>query len=122
MDTTGVCALQVTVLEPIGVELEQRAVSGAPTQRRVLAVLVLHAGEVVSVDRLVDVMWPEGDAPGRADHNVRTYVHRLRSALGDEGGRITTVGNGYRLELNRHELDARRFEDLVAEGREAAGA
>ncbi len=58
--------------------------------------------------------------PSAADHNVRTYVHRLRSALGDDGRRIETVDNGYRLRLERHELDASRFEDLVAEGRTAA--
>ena len=120
MSTTGVRAMQMKVLGPIGVELEQPAALGGPTQRRVLAVLALHAGGVVSVDRLVDAVWPDGDAPERADHNVRTYVHRLRSALGDDGRRIETVGNGYRLHLERHELDASRFEDLVAEGRAAA--
>ena len=120
MSATGVRAMQVNVLGPVGVELEQSAALGGPTQRRVLALLALHAGEVVSVDRLVDAVWPNGDAPDRADHNVRTYVHRLRSALGDEGRRIETVGNGYRLHLEHRELDALRFEDLVAEGRAAA--
>jgi DNA-binding SARP family transcriptional activator len=112
--------MQMSVLGPIGAELEQPVALGGPTQRRVLAVLALHAGDVVSVDRLVDAVWPDGDAPERADHNVRTYVHRLRSALGEEGRRIETAGNGYRLHLERHELDASRFEDLVAEGRAAA--
>ena len=68
---------------------------------------------MVFVDRLVDAVWPDGDAPERADRNVRTYVHRLRSALGDDGDRIETAGNGYRLQLERHELDASRFEDLI---------
>ena len=113
-------AMQVKVLGPIGVELDEPAALGGPTQRRVLAVLALHAGEVVSVDRLVDAVWPDDGAPERADHNVRTYVHRLRSALGDDGSRIETVGNGYRMHLERPELDAFRFEDLVAEGRAAA--
>lgn len=112
--------MQVKVLGPIGVELQEPAALGGPTQRRVLAVLALHTGEVVSVDRLVDAVWPDGEAPERADHNVRSYVHRLRSALGDDGSRIETVGNGYRLRLERHELDAFRFEDLVADGRAAA--
>ncbi len=112
--------MHVKVLGAIDVELEQPAALGGPTQRRVLAVLALHAGDVVSVDRLVDAVWPDGDAPERADHNVRTYVHRLRSALGDDGNRIETAANGYRLDLERHELDASRFEDLVAEGRAAA--
>ena len=51
------------------------------------------------------------------EHNVRTYVHRLRAALDGAGERIETARSGYRLRLERHELDATRFEDLVAEAR-----
>ena len=54
---------------------------GGPTQRRVLAALALRRNEVVSVARLVDVIWPDGEPPNRAEHNVRTYVHRLRSSM-----------------------------------------
>ena len=58
--------------------------------------------------------------PDRADHNVRTYVHRLRISLDGAGDRIETAGTGYRFRLDRDELDAARFEDLVAEARTAA--
>ena len=50
---------------------------GSAQQRRFLAVLVVHANEVVSNDRLVDVLW--GDAPPvRAPHTLQTLVSRLR--------------------------------------------
>ena len=112
--------MQVTVLGAIGVEIDVEINLGGPTQRRTLAMLVLRANQAVSLDQLVDAMWPDGDAPDRAEHNVRTYVHRLRGALRRVGDRIETVGGGYRLRLGRHELDATRFEDLVATARVAA--
>jgi DNA-binding SARP family transcriptional activator len=70
---------------------------GGPTQRRVFAALVARRGEVVDVSALVEVCWPTASPPDRADHNIRTYVHRLRNALEDEGERLETVGTGYRL-------------------------
>ena len=86
---------------------------GGPTQRRLLAALALRRNEVVSVSYLVDVIWPDGAAPDRAEHNVRTYVHRLRTALDGEGDRVETVGLGYRIRLDSEELDAARFEQLA---------
>jgi DNA-binding SARP family transcriptional activator len=105
----------IDVLDPAEVAL------GGPTQRRVLSALLLHANAVVSVDQLVDAVWPDGGVPERADHNVRTYVHRLRTALGEVGDRIETAGTGYRLRVERDELDATRFEDLVDRARQLAG-
>ena len=49
------------VLGPIGVERDGHAVSiGSPLQRRLLAVLLVHAPAVVSADRLVDILWGSG--------------------------------------------------------------
>ena len=45
-----------------------------------LAMLLLHANEVVSADRLLDALWPEGPPPsGAAALQVR--VSQLRKAL-----------------------------------------
>lgn len=86
---------------------------GGPTQRRLLAVLALRRNAVVSVARLADVVWGDGELPEHADHNVRTYVHRLRVALGEHGDRIETIGPGYRLRLESGELDIARFDQLA---------
>jgi serine/threonine protein kinase/WD40 repeat protein len=91
-----------------------RALTG-PAQRRTFALLIANRGETVSVDRLVDACWPHGDAPEQARHNMRTYVHRIRSALGDHDDRITTTAGGYRLELEPAELDADLYERLAGE-------
>jgi YVTN family beta-propeller protein len=85
-------------------------------QRAVLAILLLHRGEVVSVDRVVDELWGERP-PETATKTVQVYVSRLRKALGD--GVLVTRGGGYALDVDAEEVDADRFERLASEGREA---
>jgi DNA-binding SARP family transcriptional activator len=89
---------------------------GAVQQRALLAVLVLHRGEVVSTDRLVDELWGER-APAAAAKTVQVYVSQLRKALG--AGAIVTQGRAYRLAAAPGQVDAVRFEALCAEGRRA---
>ena len=89
---------------------------GAVQQRALLAVLVLHRGEAVSVDRLVDELWGER-APAAAAKTVQVYVSQLRKALG--AGVIVTQGRAYRLAIAPGQVDAVRFEALGAEGRRA---
>ncbi len=101
------------VLDPESIPL------GGPTQRRTLGMLLVSAGQQVSIDQLVDAIWTNGDTPDHADRNVRKYVHRLRSSLGEHGDRVETVGTGYRLRLEDGELDADRFERLIDESRSA---
>ena len=91
-------------------------VLGAVQQRALLAVLVLHRGEVVSTDRLVDELWGER-VPAAAAKTVQVYVSHLRKALG--AGVIVTQGRGYRLAVAPEQVDAIRFEALGAEGRRA---
>ena len=64
---------------------------GAPKQRAVLAVLLLHRGEAVSTDRLIDEVWGERP-PASATKIVQGYISNLRKALGD--GLLVTEGRG----------------------------
>jgi WD40 repeat protein/DNA-binding SARP family transcriptional activator len=91
-------------------------VLGAVQQRALLAVLVLHRGEAVSIDRLIDQLWGER-APATAAKTVQVYVSQLRKALG--AGVIVTQGRGYRLAVEPEEVDAVQFEALRGEGRRA---
>ncbi|MEM7272728.1 MAG: BTAD domain-containing putative transcriptional regulator [Actinomycetota bacterium] len=96
------------------VEVDGGAVPiGGRTQQRILAYLLLNRTSVVTVDTLAEVTWPI-DRPGRAEHNVRTYVHRLRSALGEDRATIETVTGGYRLTLADATVDTDRFEEHLA--------
>jgi DNA-binding SARP family transcriptional activator/basic membrane lipoprotein Med (substrate-binding protein (PBP1-ABC) superfamily) len=101
--------MEFRVLGPLDVRVggEPTAMGGGK-QRAVLAVLLLRAGEVVSVERLVDEVW--GETPPRsAAHTLESYVSRLRQVFGDRGPRLVRKGAGYALELADATLDARQF-------------
>jgi DNA-binding SARP family transcriptional activator/streptogramin lyase len=92
---------------------------GGGKQRALLAVLLLNGREVVSTDRLIDALW-EDEPPASALNSVHVYVSQLRKALGD--GRLETHGHGYRIALEREQIDLGRFERLLGEGRELLAA
>jgi DNA-binding SARP family transcriptional activator/WD40 repeat protein len=97
---------------------------GGARVRRLLAVLLVHANEVVSEDRLLDLVW-DGTEPTGGSGTLRVTVSRLRKVLerGDpSGGRLVTRAPGYALAVADDELDAAVFERLVAEGRSLAAA
>ena len=79
---------------------------GSRQQKAVLAMLLLRAGTVVSMDQLIDGLWGT-EPPVSATQTVRTYVHRLRRSLTRPTGSalIRTIGNGYLLEMESGELD-----------------
>jgi predicted ATPase/DNA-binding SARP family transcriptional activator len=86
---------------------------GGRKQRSVLAILVLHVGEVVSSDRLIEELW--GDrAPSSAAKTIQVYVSKLRKALSDPV--VITRGGGYALDIGHAAVDAHRFEVLLADG------
>jgi DNA-binding SARP family transcriptional activator len=89
---------------------------GPEKQRALLAMLLLDAGRVVAVDRLVDGLWGD-EPPARADKAIQTYVSRLRKTLPE--GALRTRSPGYVIDLGPDLLDLHRFERAVAEGREA---
>jgi DNA-binding SARP family transcriptional activator len=87
---------------------------GGRMPRALLAVLLLHANEVVPADRLIDQLWGE-DPPERADAALRVNVSRLRKALPED--LLATRSPGYVLRVEPDELDLLRFERLVDEAR-----
>lgn len=87
---------------------------GSPRQRALLAVLVLHRGEAVSPDRLIDALW-SGRAPPTARKIVQGYISSLRKVLGD--GLLVSGGSGYVLDIAPDHIDSGRFESLAAAGR-----
>ena len=91
---------------------------GGLRQRALLAILTLHANEVVSTDHLVDALWGERP-PATAVHTVQVFVSRLRNALGLAGERLATRPPGYALELRVDEIDADRCERLYSSARTA---
>ena len=105
--------MEFRLLGPLEVLESDRPVPlGRGRQRALFALLLIHANEVVSTDRLIDELW--GDAPPRtALKSVQVYVSHLRKALGD--GRLVTQPPGYVLRAEPSEVDVGRFERLVAD-------
>ena len=94
---------------------------GGLRERTLLARLLLSAGQVVSADRLADDLW-EGQPPPHFMATLRVYISRLRRALGSGSGAVATHPPGYRLVLGDGELDAHRFDGLVAAARDDMAA
>jgi YVTN family beta-propeller protein len=96
-----------------------------PRLRALLALLLLHANEVVSSDRIIDALWGD-DPPQNAANAVQTTVSRLRKQLldGQNGAAemIRTRPPGYVIQVAPDDLDLARFERRVHEGRAALQA
>lgn len=114
LHTRSGARLELRILGPLEAVAEGRVVDiRGQKQRELLAILAIHANEVVSADRLIDELWGESP-PASAAKTLQAYVSRLRKTL--EGGSLTTHGQGYSLALGPGELDAERFATMLEEG------
>ncbi|MEO3825239.1 BTAD domain-containing putative transcriptional regulator [Actinomadura sp. B10D3] len=116
------------ILGPVEVVNDGAAVPvGGPTVRALLAMLLLDAGRVVPVERLIDGLYGE-EPPSGAANALQSQVSRLRRGLGD-AGRVEGLPAGYRIAAAREDVDVHRFQWLVqdagqalADGRHATAA
>ena len=86
----------------------------ARRQRALLTALLLRAGTVVTADALIEAVWGD-DPPDSAASVLRLYVSNVRRRLPPD--RLLTRSPGYLLRVEEGELDAERFEALLADGR-----
>ncbi|MGW5132739.1 BTAD domain-containing putative transcriptional regulator [Streptomyces sp. NPDC004135] len=107
------------VLGPLEIwEGERRIKPGGPVNERVLAMLLLEAGRIVPVSRLVQAVWEE-EPPPTAVHQVRKAVAELRRRLPSGHEVIVTEPPGYRVALDDGQLDLRMFDIRVRRAQEA---
>jgi DNA-binding SARP family transcriptional activator/DNA-binding XRE family transcriptional regulator len=111
--------VEVELLGPILVRHNGQARGVASRkQRSLLALLAVQPGRAVTREEIIDVLW--GDQPPRSARNlVHIYIGQLRRLLGSEPGAPTVErsGGGYRLVIDRDQIDVTRFDDLVAAAR-----
>ena len=113
--------LEFRILGPLEVVGERGPIRLAGSrQRATLAILLLHANRVVSVDRIVEDLYAEA-APVTALKQVQRQISELRKALGSPSA-IETRSPGYVIHLSPGQLDLSMFERLAAEGAEAYSA
>jgi DNA-binding SARP family transcriptional activator/pimeloyl-ACP methyl ester carboxylesterase len=96
---------------------------GGPRTRAPLCILAVHAGRIVAADVLQDELWPS-QPPDRAAANLQVRMSELRGALraSGEDHRLVTRSPGYLLRADADEVDAARFERLLASGRQQLAA
>src|SRR5262245_49097584 len=116
--------MQFQILGTLEARRDGRQVELGPAkQRTLLAILLVHANEVVSSDRLIEELWPQ--PPDTAANTLQVYVGRVRKALepgrksGESGELLVTRAPGYVLRVEPGELDSKRFEILLGEGTDA---
>ena len=115
--------VEYRVLGPIGARRGDEWVKLSRRPRMLLALLLLHANEVVSTDRIIDELW--GDETTSDPQNALwVVVSRLRTALDPdrekrtEGTILLTQVPGYRLVVEDDAIDGNRFVALARQGRE----
>lgn len=119
--------MEFRILGPLEVVDGERAVSlGGPKQRALLAILLLHANQVLSSDQIIDQLWGERP-PATAIATLQVFVSNLRKALeterakGAAGRIIVTQRPGYMLRVPPEAIDFQRFSRMIEESREALG-
>ena len=110
--------VEFRILGPLEVVEDGESVAlGTLKERLVLGVLLLHANEFVSPERIIDELWGVAPPP-TARKAVQVYVSKLRKVLaGDGHDPIATADGGYRLMVDPALFDADRVRSLVAGGR-----
>jgi WD40 repeat protein/DNA-binding SARP family transcriptional activator len=123
---------RLAVLGPVEIHFAGQRIEVQGVARALLALLTRSAGQVVSVEAIVDGLWGS-HPPAGAERAVASYVSRLRKALaratppGNKGGRtgtpsiVLTRPPGYLLAVDPGDVDLTVFETRVAEGRRAFG-
>lgn len=108
------------LLGPLEVVSARGPVSlGGPKQRAVLAMLLLEANRVVSVERLIEGIWGESPADG-APATLQVYISSLRKVLESTKGQhrvLVSQRPGYVLRVDPERIDALRFEQMVTAAR-----
>ncbi len=112
--------VRVDLLGPLRVVVDGVTVDvRGPKRRAVLALLALAEGRAVTVDHLVDALWPS-EIPESGRQALHSHVSRLRGHLGPAAARLETLASGYRLVLGSEDLDVARARDLLAKARAIA--
>ncbi|MFE9629092.1 BTAD domain-containing putative transcriptional regulator [Streptomyces sp. NPDC006527] len=113
--------MEYRILGPIRVIDEGReSFLNARKVQALLAVLLIKADQIVSVDQLIAEIWDE-DPPRRANASLHVYISQVRKFLsrpGQDGSRLTTRAPGYMLSLRQDSLDVRDFQQCIADGRD----
>jgi DNA-binding SARP family transcriptional activator len=120
----GVTDVEFRLLGPVQIRMAGQQVKvGDRKQRLVCAVLLLAADQLVPIDRLVDLLWPDAPPPS-ARRTVQAHLSRLRVALAGAGGDAQGVtlerhGDFYQMACDPLLVDAHEFRALLGRARDS---
>src|SRR5215469_5060133 len=123
--TTGL--VNVQLLGPLSVRVSNQTVTPtAAKQRKIMALLALNIGRVVTVPMLTEELW-DGDPPATSVTTLQTYIVQLRKRLTSAlpahsaaQGFISTRHSGYLLQEATCQTDIAEFDAIARRGRAAA--
>ncbi|NUW31272.1 tetratricopeptide repeat protein [Nonomuraea sp. SMC257] len=110
--------MRFTLLGPVQLVADDAPLTGvAPRHRAVLAYLLLNAGRVISIERLIEAMWGH-DQPDTARSQIHASITAIRKVLRGAGAGelLETRAGGYVAQPRPGQVDAHAFTDLVAAG------
>jgi DNA-binding SARP family transcriptional activator/tetratricopeptide (TPR) repeat protein len=115
--------MEFRILGPLEIyDGAEKLTAGTPRIRTLLAVLLATPSQLVSMDRLIDELWPEAP-PFDLRGLVHSYISRLRRILGSgptgpaAAQRLVTRKPGYLLNVGKQELDFHRYQRQVIDAR-----
>ena len=120
----GEARISFSLLGPLEAWVGSEALPlGGPRQRSLLALLLLHANEWVSRERLIAGVWG-AERPSTVAAALSVHLSKIRKLLAGVGTDATLITelHGYVLRIDPERLDVHRFERLVREGRQALAA
>lgn len=114
--------VRVDLLGPLRLAVRGEAVAvPGPRRRAVLALLALAEGRAVSVDHLLDAVWPD-EVPATGRRALHAHISRLRGHLGPAAERLERHGSAYCLHLDDDGLDVAHARRLATSGRRRLAA
>ena len=115
----AIARVEFTVLGAVAATVDGEPVApGTRKENTLLALLLVHLNQTVTVDQIVEALWGD-DAPAKPATSIRAYVSNIRRSLAaaddDPKTVLVTESGAYRLAVERVRVDACRFEDAVGE-------
>lgn len=120
--------MDISVLGPLEAHVDGRSFTpSAAKPRQILALLALQVGQVVTVPALIEELWGV-NPPRSALTTLQTYIMQLRRRIetalagnfaGSAKDMLVTRYGGYMLDIEPDDVDAYRYERMVAGGTKA---
>lgn len=116
--------MEYQLLGPVAALLNERNIQLQQQCQHLLAVLVLENGQLVSRQRLIEILWDDPDPLGREARLTRIASElrqHLRTANSEVPDPVPATGDAYRLVMRPEQADVHRFRAKAAKAKTLDG-